>query len=86
MSTMRSSPRLAQRRHAQRDLARDVAERVAAFVAVHTRIVEGADADAVEHDDDDSGKKCGHGYAMRAGPLPPSACPDSRPTSEATLG
>ena len=60
-------PEAAERRHVERDLTRDVAERVAAFVAVHTRIPKGADAHAVEHDDDDSGKEGGHGLLCEQG-------------------
>ena len=60
-------PEAAQRGHAKRHLARDVSQRVAAFVAVHARIPKGAGAHAVEHDDDDSGKKGGHGLLWEQG-------------------
>ena len=54
-------PKAAKRRHTQPDRPRDVAERVAALVAVFVRIRQRAGAYAVEHDDDDSGKRGGHG-------------------------
>jgi hypothetical protein len=48
-------------RDTQPHLPGDVPERVAPFVTVHLCILEGTDADAVEHDNDDSGKGSGHG-------------------------
>jgi hypothetical protein len=50
----------AQRRHAKIDVACDVPERVAACIAVRGCVVELAGTDAVEHDDDDSGKRWEH--------------------------
>ena len=44
----------AERREAQANLPGDVAERVAALVAVGRRVGQLADADAVEHDEDDA--------------------------------
>ena len=65
MSTMRSSPRLRSVGTRSGDLPRDVAERVAAFVAVRGSIRKSAGADAVEHDDDDSGKNREHRYTKQ---------------------
>ena len=44
----------------QLDAARDIPERVAAFVSIRRGIVQRANAEAIEHDHDDSGKGCGH--------------------------
>ena len=76
----------AEGRDAQRDGARDVSERVAAFIAVHRRVGQRAGANAVEHEDDDSGELGGHGWVTRAALRLPSGIPHSPPTSEATLG
>ena len=49
-----SQSETAERREAKWNLPRDVAERVAALVAVGGRVGQLADANAVEHDEDDA--------------------------------
>ena len=50
-----SQSETAESREAKWNLPRDVAERVAALVAVGGRVGQLADADAIEHDEDDAG-------------------------------